>query len=176
MAYHLRRQKYAGSKVLSHLVTQISHCFEEEKQEKTKKYWNKKFLYFQLPEGKRVIVDGGLAGEPTKITIASKLLPKELQDYIKLAKARQETLHTGFKHYNILGHRFCHGQNTQEKLNCIKWQWRQILLLLSMILKMATPLLICHFESPYEGGWHGKKDKREEKCTLVTTAVKRRKV
>ena len=69
-----------------------------------------------MPEGKRVIADGGLAGEATKITIATKSQPKELKDYIKLAKARQETLHTGFKSYNILSHRFRHGKNTKEKL------------------------------------------------------------
>jgi len=27
-----------------------------------------------------------------------------------------------------------------------------------MILKMATPLLICHSENPYGGDLHGKKD------------------
>ena len=85
-----------------------------------KKYWDKKSLYFQLPEGKRVIADGGLAGEPTKITIASTLHPAKLQEYIKLAKARQETLHTGLKSFNILGHRFRHGTNTQEKLKLHK--------------------------------------------------------
>jgi len=75
--------------------------FRGGKPGEDKKYWNKKSLYFQLPEGKRVIADGGLAGEATKITIATKSQPKELKDYIKLAKARQETLHTGFKSYNI---------------------------------------------------------------------------
>ena len=46
-----------------------------------KKYWSKKSFYFRLPEGKRVIADDGLAGKLTKITVASKLPPKELQDY-----------------------------------------------------------------------------------------------
>ena len=79
-----------------------------------------KSLYFQLPKGKWVIADGGLAGEPTKITIASTLHPAKLQEYVKLAKARQEILHTGLKRFNILGHRFCHGTNTQEKLKLHK--------------------------------------------------------
>ena len=126
---------------------------------------------FQLPEGKQVIADGGLVGEPTKITIASKLLPKELQDCVKLAKARQETLHTGFKHYNILGHRFCHGQNTQEKLKLHKMAVEAISTITQYDFENGHPLLICHSENPCGGGWHGKKDETKERCTLDMAAA-----
>ena len=78
--------------------------------------WDQNSLYHQIPEGKAVIADNGLTGEPDKILCHSDLLPEELQDYISKAKARQETFHTRLKSFAILYHRFRHGKSTEEKI------------------------------------------------------------
>ena len=99
--------------------------------------WDENALYFQLPAGKKLIADDGLAGEPTKITTASRLHPKDLKEYISLAKARQETLHTKLKSFNILGQRFRHGKNTEEKM---------------ALHKMAVEALCVVVQYDYENG------------------------
>ena len=83
---------------------------------KDKKNWDKDSLYFQLPEGKMIVADGGLNGEPSKITTSSPEHPKEMRLWIGNALARQETMHTRLKNFNILGHRFRHGKSTREKM------------------------------------------------------------
>ena len=83
---------------------------------KVNEEWDQNSLYHQIPDGKAVIADNGLAGEPDKILVTSPLLPEDLQDYISKAKARQETLHTRLKSLNILYHRFRHGESTEEKM------------------------------------------------------------
>lgn len=94
--------------------------FRGGKVEEGVENWDKDALYFKVPDGKRLISDGGLAGEPSKITCASSLHPKDMQDYISKAKARQETLHTRLKSFNILGNRFRHGKNTKHKMELHK--------------------------------------------------------
>ena len=94
--------------------------FRGGKVDEGKEKWDTRSLYFKVPEGKRIIADGGYAGEPTKITIVSHLHPKDMKEYISLAKARQETFHTRLKSFNILGNRFRHGKNTQEKMTLHK--------------------------------------------------------
>jgi len=80
-----------------------------------KQNWDKESLYFQIPKGKMIIADSGLNGEPTLITTQSPEHPKEMRTWIGNALARQETLHSRLKYFNILGHRFHHGRSTQQK-------------------------------------------------------------
>ena len=77
--------------------------------------WYKDSLYFKIPEGKMVIADSGLAGEPDKILTDSSMFPADMRRYISEAKARQETLHSRLKSFNILKYRFHHGTSTEHK-------------------------------------------------------------
>jgi hypothetical protein len=84
---------------------------EEEK-------WDKKALYFKIPSGKKGVGDSGYAGEPSKIVITRKEHSKAFKKFLARAKARQETMHTILKSYNILGQRFRHGKGgTQDKID-----------------------------------------------------------
>ena len=94
--------------------------FRGGKSDEDVEEWDKSALYFQIPEGKRVIADGGYAGEPTKITISSNEHPAAMKKFIADAKARQETFHTRLKFFKILGNRFRHGKNTAEKMKLHK--------------------------------------------------------
>ncbi|KAL7544298.1 hypothetical protein ACHAWF_007685 [Thalassiosira exigua] len=90
--------------------------FRGSKNSKEKKeHWNENALYFKVPEGKKVVGDGGFAGEPSKITTKSRQHPKEMRDWISRVLARQETLHTRLKSFNIVGHRFRHGNSTEKR-------------------------------------------------------------
>lgn len=55
-----------------------------------------------------------------KIATNSREYPKEMREWIGKLLARQETLHTRLKSFNILGHRFRHGVSTQNKMNLHK--------------------------------------------------------
>ncbi|KAL7533813.1 hypothetical protein ACHAXR_006799 [Thalassiosira sp. AJA248-18] len=119
--------------------------FRGGKVDEGKENWDRNALYFQVPEGKRLIADGGLSGEPTKITIASPLHPKKMRDYISLAKARQETLHTSLKSFNILGHRFRHGTDTEEKMELHKMAVEAIIVIIQYDFENGHP----PFDMPY---------------------------
>lgn len=82
--------------------------------------WDRNALYFQLPDGKMVIADGGLAGEPDKILLHSNEHPPEMRVWIGQLKARQETLHARLKSWKILKDRFHHGKNTQKRMDLHK--------------------------------------------------------
>ena len=121
------------------------NLFRGGKADSDKKLWDKDALYFQIPEGKRVIADDGLVGEPDKITIASPLHTPELKEYIKLAKACQESLHTRLKSFNILGHRFRHGKNTDEKMALHKMAVQAVCVVIQFDYKNGNP----PFDMPY---------------------------
>lgn len=92
------------------------NVFRGGRVEDEKDKWDRNALYFQLPEGKMVIADDGLKGEPTKILVQSLNQPKELFEWQGKLKARQETLHTRLKNWKILKHRFYHGKNTELRM------------------------------------------------------------
>ena len=119
--------------------------FRGGKREQDEKNWDKKSLYFQVPKGKKIIADDGLAGEPSKIMIASRSHPKDMRHYISAAKARQETLHTRLKSFNILGHRFRHGKNTQEKMKLHKMAVEATCVLIQYDFENGHP----PFDMPY---------------------------
>ena len=87
----------------------------KEKKEK----WDTSALYFQIPEGKKLVGDGGYVGEP-KIATKSREHPAEMREWMKRVLARQETMHTRLKNFNILCHRFRHGKNTQHRFKLHK--------------------------------------------------------
>jgi len=101
-------------------IEQDITAFQGGTVEDGKKKWNRSSLYFKLPKGKRVIADGGLLGEPSKILVKSPDHPKEMRDYIGRVLARQESFHTRLKNFNILGQRFRHGASTQHKMDLHK--------------------------------------------------------
>ena len=73
--------------------------------------WDRNALYFQIPSGKKAVADKGLNGEPSKVITNSREYPKKMRDWISDVLARQETLHTLIKNFNILGQRFRHGKS-----------------------------------------------------------------
>jgi len=76
--------------------------------------WDTNALYFQVPKGKKVIADKGLNGEPTKVITNCREYPKKMRNWISDALARQETLHTRLKSFNILGQRFRHEKSKEH--------------------------------------------------------------
>ena len=61
--------------------------FRVGKSDQDVEEWDKKDLYFQVPEGKRFIADGGYKGEPTKITMSSDEHPKLARRLSKLSSS-----------------------------------------------------------------------------------------
>ena len=80
--------------------------------------WDKRALYFNIPDGKRGVGDSGYAGEPHKVTVAKYHQSRELKEWLGRVKNRHETLHTRLKSYCILKNRFRHGKKgTQSKID-----------------------------------------------------------
>ena len=72
--------------------------------------WDKKALYFQVPEGKRGVGDSGYAGESAHIAITRPEQTKAFKKFQARAKSRQEVFHARLKSFNVLKYRFRHGK------------------------------------------------------------------
>lgn len=84
-----------------------------------------------------LIGDSGYEGEPDKIVLSKEESDPELKDFIARAKNRQETFHSRLKSFNILGHRFRHGADTDDK---------------KRLHKMAVHAVACIIQFDYENG------------------------
>jgi hypothetical protein len=82
--------------------------------------WDPDALYFKLEEGEKCVGDSGYAGEPAKVVVTKDEHSSEFKEFLARAKNRQETFHWRLKSFNILGHRFRHGVNTQDKMDLHK--------------------------------------------------------
>ena len=101
------------------------------------KNWDQNALYFQLEEGEKCIGDSGYAGEPSKIVMTKDEHSSKFKEFLARAKNRQETFHWRLKSFNVLGHRFCHGVSTQERMR---------------LHKMAVELVAGIVQYDYENG------------------------
>jgi hypothetical protein len=73
-------------------------------------------LYFQIPEGKKLIGDSGYKGELSKISTTANVHSTEVKEFFARAKSWQETINTRLKSFNVLSCRFCHGKGVVNKL------------------------------------------------------------
>jgi hypothetical protein len=73
-------------------------------------------LYFQIPEGKKLIGDSGYKGELSKISTTADMHSAEVKEFFARAKSWQETINTRLKSFNMLSCRFCHGKGVKNKL------------------------------------------------------------
>ena len=81
--------------------------------------WNHDALYFkmkELGEGKFGVGDSSYSSVSDQIITTQPGQSKELREFLKRVKQREETLHTRYKSYNILANRFRHGKTTEEKM------------------------------------------------------------
>ncbi|EJK71943.1 hypothetical protein THAOC_06572, partial [Thalassiosira oceanica] len=76
--------------------------------------WDKSALYHQIPNG---LGDSSYTAEASKMTTNSPEFPADMKHWIGRCLARQETLHARLKFFNILGHRFRHGTDVEDKMS-----------------------------------------------------------
>ena len=76
---------------------------------------NRNALIFKIPEGKRVVADSGMKGEPSKISTTRGGHAPETKHFFSRAKARQETLFKRFKDFHILKYRFRHNIDLHQR-------------------------------------------------------------
>ena len=99
--------------------------------------WDMESLYFKLGEGEKCIGDSGYAGEPSKVVVEKAEHSKSMKKFLSRAKNRQETFHSRLKSFNILGQRFRHGVNTDERMK---------------LHKMAVEAVVGIIQFDYENG------------------------
>lgn len=77
-------------------------------------------LYFQIGGDERFIGDSGYSGEPSKVVTTKDEQSSEFKEFLARAKNRQETFHTRLKSFNVLGTRFRHGVDPDDRMRLHK--------------------------------------------------------
>ena len=89
-----------------------------------KSNWDQNALYFQMEKvmekGDKLVGDSGYSGEPDKIVTTKDEHSAEYKEFLARAKNRQETFHWRLKAFNILGNRFRHGKDTEDRMKLHK--------------------------------------------------------
>jgi len=99
--------------------------------------WDKSALYHQIPNGMKGLGDSSYTAEASKMTTNSPEFPADMKHWIGRCLARQETLHARLKFFNILGHRFRHGTDVEDKMS---------------LHQMAVEAVCCLVEYDYQNG------------------------
>ena len=77
-------------------------------------------LYFQIGGDERFIGDSGYSGEPSKVVTTKDEQSSEFKEFLARAKNRQETFHTRLKSFSVLGTRFRHGVDPDDRMRLHK--------------------------------------------------------
>jgi hypothetical protein len=78
--------------------------------------WDVNALYFQIPEGKKLIGNSGYKVELSKISTTVHAHSAEVKEFFARAKSWQETINTRLKSFNVLSCCFRHGKGVENKL------------------------------------------------------------
>ena len=103
--------------------------------------WDRRALYFHIPEGKKLIGDSGYKGEPLKISTTLSEHKSDTKHFFARAKSRQETFNTRLKFFNVLSGRFRHGKGADNKLELHKTCFEAICILVQYDLENGHPLM-----------------------------------
>jgi len=114
---------------------------ESTKQRKNEKMWDKNALYFQIPEGKKLIGDSGYTGEPEKISTTMKEHDAHVKEFFARAKSRHETFNTRLKFFGVLSGRFRHGKGADDKLKQHKTCFEAVCVLVQYDMENGHPLM-----------------------------------
>ena len=71
-------------------------------------------------EEEKIIGDGGYASKPSNVVVKKNEDLSKFKEFLARAKNHQEKFHWKLKNFNIFGHCFCHGVNTQDRMNLHK--------------------------------------------------------
>jgi hypothetical protein len=83
----------------------------------SKSKWNKKALYFNIPDSIRKLVgDSGYSGQPDKVTTTSDAHSPETKSLFSRIKSMLESCNGRFKNFNVINHPFRQKGGTEEKL------------------------------------------------------------
>ena len=104
-------------------------------RQKNEATWDKNALYFQVPEGKKLIGDSGYKGEPSKLSTTVDEHSDKVKEFFARAKSRQETINTRLKSFNVLSGRFRHGKGAENKLEAHQRVFEAVCVLVQYDLK-----------------------------------------
>ena len=104
-------------------------------RQKNEVTWDKNALYFQVPEGKKVIGNSGYKGEPSKLSTSVDEHSDKVKEFFARSKSRQETINTRLKSFNVLSGRFRHGKGVENKLEAHQRVFEAVCVLVQYDLK-----------------------------------------
>ena len=91
--------------------------FRGGKKDQDKEDWDHSALYFRMQDLGVGIGDSGYAGEPTLLTTKQIGQSKAFKTFMDRVLQREESLHNRMKGHKILGTRFRHGVDSDDKMN-----------------------------------------------------------
>ena len=113
----------------------------DQSKRNNKANWDRRALYFHIPEGKKLIGDSGYKGEPLKISTTLSEHTSDTKHFFARAKSRQETFNTRLKIFNVPSGRFRHGKGADNKLELHKTCFEAICILVQYDLENGHPLM-----------------------------------
>lgn len=82
--------------------------------------WNKKSLYFNVPNNVKLVGDSAYEGQSDKVTTTKDAHSRETKRLFARMKSMLETCNGRFKNFKVVRESFRHGKDTDDKLKQIK--------------------------------------------------------
>ena len=102
--------------------------------------WDRSSLYFNIPEGVRLVGDSAYGGQPDKVSITKDAHNPETKKLFARMKSMQETCFKRLKAFQVLGGTFRHGKNKEDKLKKIGIVFDASAVLLQYDIENGYPL------------------------------------
>ena len=116
-----------------------------------KEKWNRQALYWNVPQGVKLVGDSGYSGQQDKVTTTKDAHSKETKQLFARIKSQVETANGRFKNFKILTTGFRHyagpagledEQKTIAKLSKIKTAFEAVVVLVEYDIENGHPLFV----------------------------------
>ena len=91
--------------------------------------WDKGSLYFNVPDGVKLVGDSGYTGQQDKVTTTKDAHAPKTKKLFSRIKSMLETCNGRFKVFKIVREAFRHGGGTEDKLKKIKTSFSAVAVL-----------------------------------------------
>jgi hypothetical protein len=105
-----------------------------------KNEWNKNSLYFNVPDGVKLVGDSAYKGQTDKVTTTMDGHSAETKRLFARIKSMNETCNGRFKNFKVVRESFRHGSGTNDKLKKIKLAFEAAAVLVEYDIENGHPL------------------------------------
>eukprot|EP00804_Cyclotella_cryptica_P014138 CCRYP_005575-RA/>CCRYP_005575-RA protein AED:0.15 eAED:0.15 QI:0/0/0/1/0/0/2/0/214 len=102
--------------------------------------WNRDALYFNIPDGVKLVGDSGYDGQRDKVTTTMDAHAPDTKALFKRIKSQLESCNGRFKNFKVIRESFRHGQGTDDKLKRHKYSFEACVVLVQYDIENGHPL------------------------------------